>query len=72
MPKEKFLQFIRGVIAMKNVPKKYLARKCKVSQPQFSEMIHGDRPMPHHVRERLIKELELESVLTNQNPQNAD
>ena len=59
----KFLQIIRGMIAVKEIPKKSLARKCKVSRPQFSEMIHGDRTMPREVRERLIKELELESIL---------
>ena len=57
---EKFLAAIRGAIAIQQIPKKSLARKCKVSRPQFSEMIHGDREMPPEVRDRLIKELGLE------------
>jgi plasmid maintenance system antidote protein VapI len=53
----RFLKVVRAAIAAKEVPKKSLARKCKVSRPQFSEMIHGDRPMPLEVQQRLIKEL---------------
>jgi hypothetical protein len=54
---EKLLAAIRGAIAIKQIPKKSLARKCKISRPYFSEMLHGDRKMPQEVRERLIKEL---------------
>ena len=57
---EKLLAVIRGAIAIKQMPKKSLARKCKVSRPYFSEMLHGDREMPLEVRDRLIKELGLE------------
>ena len=39
--------------------KKSLARKCKISRPQFSEMLHGDRIMPESVKKRLISELNL-------------
>ena len=57
---KKLLAAIRGAIAIKQIPKKSLARKCKVSRPQFSEMLHGDREMPQEVRDRLLKELGLE------------
>lgn len=57
---EKFLALIRGAIAIKKIQKKSLARRCKVSRPYFSEMLHGDREMPPEVRDRLIKELGLE------------
>jgi len=59
----RFLMAVRAAIAIKNIPKKKLARRCRVSKARFSEFIHGDRPMPHEVRERLIKELGLEKVL---------
>ena len=57
---EKLLAAIRCAIAIKQIPKKSLARRCKVSRPYFSEMLHGDREMPQEVRDRLIKELGLE------------
>lgn len=57
---KKLVAAIRGAIAIKQIPKKSLARKCKISRPQFSEMLHGDREMPREVRERLLKELGLE------------
>jgi plasmid maintenance system antidote protein VapI len=57
---KKFLGLIRGAIAIQQIQKKSLARRCKVSRPYFSEMIHGDREMPPEVRDRLIKELGLE------------
>lgn len=60
---EKFLTAVRMAIAGKGILKKTLARRCKVSRPQFSEIIHGDRPMTEAVKERLIKELGLESHL---------
>jgi hypothetical protein len=55
----KFLELVRAAIGAEEIPKKVLARRCKVSRPQFSEMIHGDREMPKHVQDRLIKELKL-------------
>lgn len=58
---EKFLKLVQAAIAAENFQKKRLARKCKVTRPQFSEMIHGYRLMPPEVRTRLISELELES-----------
>ena len=59
----RFLQIVRGAIAAKSFLKKSLARKCKVSRPYFSEMIHGDRDMPPEVRERLVKELNLQDAM---------
>ena len=59
----KFLELVRAAIGAEEIPKKVLARRCKVSRPQFSEMIHGDREMPKHVMERLIKELDLENAV---------
>lgn len=58
---ERFLKLVRAQIAAENFQKKSLARKCKVSRPMFSEMIHGYRIMPPEVRERLITELEISS-----------
>ena len=60
---EKFLKLVRAQIAAENFQKKSLARKCRVSRPQFSEMIHGYRVMPPEVRERLITELSLAPVM---------
>jgi transcriptional regulator with XRE-family HTH domain len=59
---EKGLSVIRAAIAGKSILKKSLARRCGVSRPYFSEYLHGDRPMPAAVRDRLIKELQLEEV----------
>jgi len=56
---KQLLAAIRGAIAIQQIPKKSLARKCKVSRPQFSEMLHGDREMPQEVRHRLLQELGL-------------
>jgi plasmid maintenance system antidote protein VapI len=63
---EQFLAIVRAAIAAKSIPKKTLARKCKVSRPYFSEMIHGDRVMPPEVRDRLIKELGLSQAVTEE------
>jgi len=59
---DQFLAIIRAAIAARNIPKKSLARKCRVSKPAFSEMLHGDRKMPAKVRERLIRELGIGKV----------
>jgi transcriptional regulator with XRE-family HTH domain len=56
------LSIFRAAIAGKGILKKTLARRCGVSRPYFSEFIHGDRPMPDAVRDRLIMELNLEGV----------
>jgi hypothetical protein len=55
------LAVIRAAIASKGILKKNLARQCGVSRPYFSEYLHGDRPMPPGVRDRLIRELQLEA-----------
>jgi hypothetical protein len=60
MTDPKFLSLIRAAIAAKQIPKKVLARRCKVNRPTFSYFIHGDKEMPSSVRDRLITELELE------------
>ncbi len=60
MTNPKFLELVRAVIAVKRIPKKVLARRCRVNRPMFSYFIHGDKPMPEAVKDRLIKELELE------------
>ena len=54
-----FLKLLRAKIASDNVKKKQLARRCKISRPYFSLMLHGDKPMPEEVRSKLIQELEL-------------
>ena len=59
---EKCLAVIRATIAGKGLLKKNLARRCGVSRPYFSEYLHGDREMPAHVQDRLIRELGLEAV----------
>ena len=60
---EKLLTIFRMAIAARDIPKKKLARRCKISRPYLSLMIHGDKPMPEKVKQRLIEELELESIL---------
>jgi hypothetical protein len=60
MTDPKLLELIRAAIAAKQIPKKVLARRCKVNRPTFSYFLHGDKEMPDEVRERLIAELELE------------
>ena len=60
MTDPKFLELIRAAIAAKQIPKKVLARRCKVNRPTFSYFIHGDKEMPEEVKAKLIKELELE------------
>jgi plasmid maintenance system antidote protein VapI len=61
MVDEKFLKLVRAQIGAENIQKKSLARKCRVSRPKFSEIIHGYKPMTETIRERLIKELRLET-----------
>ena len=63
----RFLQIVRGAIAAKSFLKKSLARKCKISRPYFSEMIHGDREMTPEVKDRLIKELGLQDAIERLN-----
>lgn len=58
---EKYLATIRASIASRCILKKTLAKRCGVSKTYFSEFIHGDRPMPPAVRDRLIRELQLEA-----------
>jgi len=60
MTDPRFLELIRAAIAAKQIPKKVLARRCKVNRPTFSYFIHGDKEMPDDVKKRLIQELELE------------
>jgi hypothetical protein len=59
---EKYLAIIRASIASRCILKKTLAKRCGVSKTYFSEFIHGDRLMPAAVRDRLIRELELEDA----------
>jgi len=58
----KLLSAIRGAIGILDVPKKSLARKCKVSRPDFSRMIRGEKEMPPYVQQKLIKELKIQTV----------
>lgn len=60
MTDPKFLELVRAVIAAKQIPKKVLARRCKVNRPTFSYFIHGDKPIPDDVKDRLITELDLQ------------
>jgi hypothetical protein len=60
MTDPKFLELIRAVIAAKQIPKKTLARRCKVSKPMFSYYIHGEQAIPDDVKSRLISELDLQ------------
>jgi hypothetical protein len=59
----KFLELLRAAIGAKNIPKKMLARKCKISKPLFSEFLHGDKPMPDEIKARLVAELGLQACL---------
>ena len=63
MSQEKLLELIRAEIAIQEIPKKKLARRCKVSKPLFSNYIHGDVNIPEHVKKILVKELKLESAI---------
>jgi hypothetical protein len=60
MTDPKFLELIRAAIAAKQIPKKVLARRCKVNRPTFSYFIHGDKEMPQEVKAKLIEELDLQ------------
>jgi hypothetical protein len=60
MSDDTFLKLIRASIALKNVQKKKLARRCKISRPYFSLMLHGDKSMPDEIKTRLIAELDLQ------------
>jgi ribosome-binding protein aMBF1 (putative translation factor) len=53
----RLLALIRAGIAAQSLKKKTLARRCHISPQRFSEILHGDRPMPQEVREKLVKEL---------------
>ena len=33
-------------VAAEQIPKKVLARRCKVNRPTFSYFLHGDKEMP--------------------------
>jgi hypothetical protein len=61
MTDPRFLELIRAAIAAKQIPKKVLARRCKVNRPTFSYFIHGDKEMPDEIKAKLIQELELET-----------
>jgi transcriptional regulator with XRE-family HTH domain len=69
---DKELALFRAAIAGKGLLKKSLARRCGVSRPYFSEYLHGDRPMPDHVRDRLIRELGLEGVFERLDAEGAE
>ena len=67
MPEERLLQLIRAEIAIQEIPKKKLARQCRISKPLFSNYIHGDIKMPKNVKKILIKELKLETAMKDRN-----
>lgn len=60
MTDDKFAALVRAQIAILDMPKKVLARRCHVTRPDFSRMIRGEQPIPSEVRDRLIKELGIE------------
>ena len=60
---ETFLQIVRAQKAINKIPNKFLAFKCGVSQPLFSQYINGDVNMPENVKSRLIEELQLQEVI---------
>jgi len=53
---------VRGKKAMLGKKSKFLARRCRVSQPKFSNILSGEIAMPESVKEILIRELSLESI----------
>lgn len=63
MADNNFLKLIRAKIASDNIKKKQLARRCRISRPYFSLMLHGDKPMPEEVKEKLIQELDLQPCM---------
>ena len=62
MTNPKLLRTINAAIPLRGILKKQLARRCGLSKPRFSEMLHGDRDMPEEVQKRLIAELGIEEV----------
>ena len=52
--------WIRALIAKKDLKKKLLARRCKISRPYLSEFLHGDRDLPEATVDRLLRELGVE------------
>ena len=62
MTDPRLLQTFLAAIAARGILKKKLARRCGVSKPRFSEMLHGDRDMPEEIQEILIAELGLEKA----------
>jgi transcriptional regulator with XRE-family HTH domain len=51
------LATIRALIGAKDIKKKTLARRCKLTKSQFANILHGDSPLPGDVEVRLEKEL---------------
>ena len=67
----KTLRIIRGAIAMKSKKNKDLAFALKLAPATLSEFLHGYRPMPYHVQEYLIKELDIRQTIQASNEQEA-
>ena len=59
----KFLALVRATIGIKEIQKKRLARRCKISRPYFSQILHEDVPLPHRVKDVLVSELNLASAM---------
>jgi transcriptional regulator with XRE-family HTH domain len=65
MNEKRLLTAIRAAIAAKQIPKKKLARRCKISRSYFSMILQGEYPLPLEVKDTLIAELGLQSIVAN-------
>jgi hypothetical protein len=54
------LRKILALIAYTGIQKKVLARHIGVNKYTFAEYIHGDRPFPPDLKEKLIERLKTE------------
>jgi hypothetical protein len=63
MADERVLRIVRGVISMKRLRKKDVAKSVGPTAPQFSEFLSGDRNIPFETYERLVRELNIAGTL---------
>lgn len=68
MTEERFLRLVNGCIGMKGVLKRRLAEVCGVTPSQMSNYLHGYRPIPPEIREKLLKELNMANTVASLGP----
>jgi len=57
---EAILEVIRASIAAKNIPKKVMARKLKISKSFFSQILQGERTLTPQMRDRIFQILAMD------------